>query len=310
MESAPTSTPAAAPSPAPSSAPDTSSAPSPAPSEGTSPSPSSAGAPPAPKPAPEPKRYKVKVDGQEMDVPEEELLRGYQTRAAAAKRFEEFAKAKKAFEEQQAATKKRLEDPRIVAAAQEWGVEPEEAAAILRVQDLVKREQMSPEARALADERKRREDLERKFKEAEEAKSQEQQQREVSVHMERLNKEIVEAAKDVGLPANPEVGRLMLGHMQTLAKAGLPFDAKESARYAMESARSISQTFLKGMNDEQLESFLTKPVIDRILARSVQRAKGQVGAVPQAAPPAPTPEPAQRRPLTIEEWRAKMAKDL
>ncbi len=44
---------------------------------------------------PEPRRFKVKVDGQELEVSEEDLVRDYQLKATSNKRFEETAKSKR-----------------------------------------------------------------------------------------------------------------------------------------------------------------------------------------------------------------------
>lgn len=302
---------AAAPAAA-SSSPAPSSAPSPAPAADASPvagapsTPTSGSTPAAaPAPKPEPRRHKLKIDGEDLEVDEEELKRGYQRSAAAAKRFEEAARRAKELEAKEAALKKRLEDPRVLQAAQQWGIPPEDAAAVLRAQELMEREQMDPAQRALMEERQRREEAERKIKEHEEQQGKAKLDAETQAEIGKLNREVIEAADKLGLPKSPRLGRMMLQHMHTMAQAGMAPDAHESARFVMDSLKTEVPHLIGGMGDEQIVSFLGKPVIDRILAWSVARARGQAPATPA---PAPTPqgEP-QRRPLTIEEWRAKHA---
>lgn len=256
-----------------------------------------------PAPKPEPRRFKVKIDGSEQEVDEEELLRGYQRSTAAARRLEEAAKARKELEAREAALKKRFEDPRVLKAAQEWGLEPEDAAAVLRARELFEETQLTPEQRALQDERKRREEAERKAKEYEEQQTRAKLDAETQAEIGKLNREVLEAADKAGLPKSPRLGRMMLQHMRTMADAGQTPDAHESARFVMDSLRTEVPHLIGGMNDEQIVGFLGKPVIDRILAWSVARAKGQAPA------PAPAPEvkPDAERPrpsfLSVEEWR-------
>lgn len=265
---------------------------------------------------PPPKTYKAKVYGQEIDVPSgpveelakalnikpEDIVGASQLRRAAYQQMEEVAKARKALEEREKALKAPWEDPRVAEFAKANGMQPEDAFALLRARDLFEREQMSPEARALADERKRREELEKKLKGEEERVKTEAQQRETRAWVEKFNREVPEAAKSVGLPQTPRAGRLMLEHMQTVAKAGLPIDPADAARHAMDTIREENRAILADMADDQIVSFLGKDVVNRILKHSVNQVRAP--APPAAVPPA-TPKPKAAGFMSPEEWRAK-----
>lgn len=308
---APTSTPAS------SSSPDTgSTGATPAPEAGSTtqstPAPES-GKPsvstPDPKPAapPPPRRLKVKVDGEETEVDEAELLRGYQTSRAAAKRMEEVARQRKEVEAAQRALKARLEAPEVKAIMAEMGLDdPEDAIAILRARKLVEREQMSPEQRALADERRRREEAERKYFEKEKAETKARTDAETRAEIQRINIEIPEAAAKVGLPKSPRAGQLVIGHMLKMIEAGEVANAHEAARYAMDVIRAEHRDLTASMDDAQLEAYLGKETVARILKRSVERARGQVAADPNPPPgPAVAGEKPRTGPLSVDEWRAR-----
>lgn len=304
---APAAPAASSPSPAPSASP------SPAPTATSTPAPAApAAAEPkapaaAPEPKPEPRRFKVKVDGQELELPEEEVLRGYQRAAAAQRRFDEVSRLKKEIEEREAAMKARYQDPRIAALKQrDPSLTDDDALAVIKAQELFERQQMSPEQRALADERKRREELESKLKAEEEAKAQAAEQAELRVHTERLNKSIPEAAKKIGLPATPRAGKIMLEHMLSMAKAGIPPDPVDAAQYAHDTLRAESSALLRDMSDDQVVKFLGPDVVKRINAYSVAQVRGQTQPAP--APQAEAPKPKEPpRMLTPAEWRAKYA---
>lgn len=304
---APTSTPASSSSPDTGStgatpAPEASSATqTPAPESGKP----SVSTPPTPKAEP-PRRFKVKIDGDEREVEEEELLRGYQTSRAAAKRMEEAAKLRKEAEAQAKALKARHEAPEVKAIMAEYALEdPEDAIAILRARKLVEREQMSPEQRALADERRRREETERKLAEREKAEAQAKQEAETRAEIQRINVEIPEAAAKVGLPKSPRAGKLMIDHMLRMINAGEVGDAHEAARYAMDVIRAEHRDLTAAMDDAQLEAYLGKEAVARILKRSVEKARGQVQADPNPPPPPPPAERPRSSALSPEEWRKR-----
>jgi hypothetical protein len=288
----------------------------PAPATATStPAPAAAVTPDATPKPPEPKRYKAKVYGKDVDIDgsaldsvaqamglkPEELLTASQIRAAGQKALEEASRLRKEAEEFKAQQGKRFQDPRVKALAQQYGVDEERALAILQVQELMQQEQMSPDQRALADERKKREELEAKLKGEEEAKAAQAQEAEMRVHIDRFNREIPAIADKLGLPKTPRVGSLVVDHMLRQAKAGTEPDANWAAQYALETVRTETKGLLSDMSDDQLAAFLGDEVTKRIVKRTIAKVQNR------PASPVPAPPPAPEKPanpyLSVAEWR-------
>ena len=318
---APSAAPAAAPSssaPAPSSTPSAAPATSPAPSG----APASAPAPgtAAPSAAPEPKLYRVKVYGEEREIPAEhvdilaerlgvdpqEILKGGGLLSAGHKRLQEAAKLRKEWEEQEKARKARYEDPRVTQIKQQNpGMDDEDAYALARVLALKEREEMSPELRALADEKAKREALEKQLREREETGKKAEVEAQTKAEAAKIERGLIEAVTKHGLGKSTATARAVLQHMETMARAGEVVDVEAAALFVKRRLQADDVERLGAMSDEQIETWLGKPLIDRILKRSVDKLR-QPGAV--VPPPPPTPKPPAeegRKYVTEAEWRER-----
>ena len=96
---------------------------------------------------PQKRLYRVKIDGQEMEVDESELLAGYQRAKAANKRFEEAAKQRKQAEH---FLKLLRTDPVKVLQHPEVGHDVRQLAEDY-LAEIIKKEKMSPEEREKAE---------------------------------------------------------------------------------------------------------------------------------------------------------------
>jgi hypothetical protein len=324
MDTAAPAAPAAAPSSSPASAPAASPAPSSTPS---TPAPASAtptpgdGQPAAAPPAPAPKVYRRKINGRDVEVPAtisieeaaklygmtaDDYLRGPDLMRAAYAKFEEASKTRKEAEAREAAWKKRYEDPRITALRQQDpSMTEEDAWALVKTQELYERSQQTPEQRAFADERRRREELEAKLKGQEESQKKAQAEAETKAYAGQFEKQIISALNETKLPRNPLVGRMIIEKMQTMAKAGAIPDAKAAAASVAASLRVDTQSMLTAMEPAALTAFLGPQVVQAILQHEVAKARGN-GAQPPKPPPVPEPtKPEAPRFLSVDEWRAQ-----
>jgi len=264
-----------------------------------------------------PKTYKRKINGQDVEIPAEhiealapllgmkpdELLSGVSLQRAAYEKFEQAAKLRKEAEEARRALADKPKDPRVVQLAQQHGMSEEDAAAFLRVQDLYQREQMTPEARALSDERKRREELEAKVKADEAARGQTAAQAAQRVESERLNREIPDAAKKVGLPQTPRVGRIMVEKMLAMARAGVPPHPVEAAHATLADVRNETRGLLGDLGGPELEAFLGAEVVRKLTEHLTAKVRGAPAPAPAAAPkPAAAAKGAY---ASIDEWRER-----
>lgn len=313
------SAPATSAAPSPSAAP----APSPAsPAPATTPAPATAaGTTPAPTPAQTAaaKRYKARINGEDREIEADivdryaqafgldprEALKAAQMNVSAYQRWQEAAKLRKEVEEREAASKKRYEDPRVAEIkARNPGMDDEDAYALARVIQLKEREEMSPELRALQDERSKREALERQMKDREEQGKKTELEQSTKAEAVKLDREITEAFTKHQMPRVPAVARAVLDHMAAMARAGEVPDVEAATLFVKRRVQSDDVSRLGAMSDEQIEAWLGKPLIDRILKRSIEKVRGPQGN--GAPPPTPKPtNPPERKTLTEEEWRAK-----
>lgn len=263
-------------------------------------------APPAP-----PRTIKAKVYGKEAELPADtveslakqlgvtpdQFLRHVQTAAASQKAFEDAAKARKEAE----AMRTRLKaDPWAV--LREDGLDPD-AIAIQRVQSLMEQEQMTAEQRRIAALEAEKRAAEERAKTLEENQKQQAQQAAMQQAAAELNRVIPEAAERAGLPRSPVVGRMMVEHMLSVARAGGQPDPDAAAEYAAETLRSWQTGAVGSMDDARLAAYLGPDVVKRVAAYAAAQARSTLpGAVQTPPTGAPRPKAAPKT-LTPDEWR-------
>lgn len=269
------------------------------------PTPEAPKAPETPKP-PEARKLKLKVNGEEVELEEGEVIRRAQKAEAVERRMEELAKMRKELEEREGKLKAPLTDPRVKELTLKHGWTDDEAAAFLKVQDLYQREQQTPEQRALAAEQKRREELEQRLAAEEKAKADAKTQAETKAFQDKIAKAVPEAAEKFGLPRTPHAGRLVIEHMLSQARAGFDPDPVEAAAAAAATIKSETRAILKGMTGDQLLGTLGPEVVEAVRKHLVAKAKGEpTTPVTPTTPAAPEPQP--KAYLSSDEWRARYA---
>jgi hypothetical protein len=321
VAAAPSSTPSPSPSStAPTTSPSSASSTA-APAQGAT-TPSQSAQPGTQSATPAPRTYKRTINGQTTEIPAddidkaakildldpEEFLNVSQLKAASYQRFREAQDEKKRVEQAKAEQAKRLEDPRVKSLMQERGLSAEDAAVLVRVQEMIAAEQMTPEQRALAEKERAINEREAKIREAEEARQHQAMQAETAQHVQRFNAEIPAAMEAAGLPRDPAAARLVIEHAQRAASLGMPIDLKWAARdVASQMVSKYAPVFAK-MPPERLISALGKDAIDAIQKHLISRAQP---GIPQ---PKPVPQQANgtqpKRPygMSVDEWREKFAR--
>lgn len=252
-----------------------------------------------PEPKPEPRRYKVKIDGQESEVTDEELVRGYQRASAASKRLEEVAKARKELEER---TSRLKADP--WAFLKEGGLDPDQLA-IQRVQALMEQESMTQEQRRIAALEAEKAQAEAKAKRYEEEQAKATQTAEMQRAAAQLNKVIPEAAEKVGLPRTPQAGRMVVEQMLAMARAGVDPDPVDAAEAVKERLDGFVRETMGAMDDAKLVALLGPEMVRRLATYAAGQARSTLPGAqvrPLNQPPKPKAPP---RPMTVDEWREK-----
>ncbi len=216
--------------------------------------------------------FKVKVDGQEMEVDEATLIRDYQISKAGMKRLEEASAVQKnidafkdAYEKDPVATMQRL-------AKGKHGGEFRKAVEKFLLSEL-ERDGESNEQRELRSAREEaaeaRAELEKHRNERLRAQAEEAKKREAGT----IDQEISGAITSVGLPKTPDtVKRLAQIMLQNHAgKVGLT--TAQCAQVLRREVEEQHRALLEGMDDEGTFKFLGDKVASRIRRVEVARLK-------------------------------------
>ena len=262
----------------------------------------------------EARKFKVKVDGQELEVDEKELVTGYQRAAAANKKFEQAAALQKSMT---AFVEKLRADPLSVLTDQRLGLNFREVAEKFLI-DQLQQEQMTPEQRELHDARKKLtayEESQKKQREAQEAAELEQRTNEWA---QQIEKQFSESIKKVGVPLNERTISLMAqlaeqaeNENEVRSQRGLPPLEYNSDLLADAVKRYLAQEkrqLLESMDPDEMRAFLGKERLDKIRQADVARARAGQPARPKAVPQASAKPKTDRHYVTEEELDQSVGK--
>lgn len=213
------------------------------------------------------RKLKAMVNGREVEVDEQTLLRDYQRFASADEIFREAAKARKEVEE----FRKRLsEDPEAALSDPNLSIDRLALAEKWLTEDLESK--IQPEKSA---EQKRIEELERElagFKGKEEQSQRAAEEAEfnelVTTRKEALAKTFQDALALTPLSKNPDVAadtvREMASYMRMCKEAGYSPDAKDIAAHIEKKYMGSFQALTSSMSGEDLINFLGKGILKKL----------------------------------------------
>lgn len=260
-----------------------------------------AGAEEVPTPSDEPRKFLVKVDGEEVEVSEDELLKGYSRGKASAKRFEEAAKVRKQTERLIEALKDPEQLPELLG---KLGVDFN-GVVERKIKELIEEESLPEgerEKRALAKERER---LEREKQEWEQAQNQTKLQRETEAERQRLVTEFKDAAETSGIPHTPRTIAMMAQAMEGALLAGEELSAQEAAEIVKEDLETTMRDRLGNLDAESLAALLGEDKLKALRARDVEKLKAVEKPSPTKKSSFRKPKPKAQKPIgTVDAFRA------
>lgn len=256
----------------------------------------------AAKEAMEARKYKVKVDGQEMEVDEAELLRGYSHQKAANKILQQGAAARKQAEEFIA----MMKDPeKFWEVAKKIGHDPRKQAEEYLARQL-EDELLDPRERELKETKlrlKQMEEMDRAQKEAMEAKRNEVLKQK---YAKDYSDQFVAALQETGLPATKPMVAEMAKYVSRAAKIGFKMTPIEAAKLVDEDLRVSYGRLAKESDGEVLIRLLGEDAANKIRKYDTQRLKN-----PEQDLRTPTEQrdlrararPSNGKRMTAKEWR-------
>lgn len=330
---APSAAPAASSSPAPSSSPSTPSTPStsPSPAASTQPTPSSKGVPNAPggdapqgtaeakveaaAKAEEIKKWKLKVNNQEHEVTESEMIRRAQLGYSADEKFKKANEIKTQAEDFFRMLKT---DPMAVLTHPELGLDMRNLAENFLAGEL-KKEMMPPEQRELEDLRAYKAEQTKAREDADKERMTQGQQQEFARAQKKAATEydtkISEVLKAADLPKQPRTVKRVAEALKVALENGYDLDVETAVDMVREEYLADFKQMFGGLKGESLTKFLGDDALREVrqfdLARLKARLEGESLPPPtqqNTSPAIPRQNNSEPKQMRQEEWIESLRK--
>ena len=219
--------------------------------------------------AAQPKRYKVKVDGQELEVDESELLRGYSHQRAANKKLQEGVALRKQAEQ----LIELMKDPsKLWEITEKLGHDPRALAEQLLAQK-IEDELLDPKEKEFRDAQRKLkayEEIERKQKEMQEQKIVEEMK---AKYQQEYTQAFVSALQQEQLPATKNTIAEMAKYISRSAKLGYELTAVEAAKLVKEDIVTAQRNLIGNADGETLIKLLGEDLANKVREYDVKRIK-------------------------------------
>jgi hypothetical protein len=256
------------------------------------------------------RKYKVKVDGNELEVDDQELVRGYQLSKTSYQRLEEAKKLQSQVEQFQ-----ELLDADPVKALEHLAKQKGKNVGAYReamerhLYDLIRQEQLSPQERERLALEEKVKAYEEEKKTASERAEQEEMQRLQQHYQAEYDKQITEALNTADLPKTPATVRRMASLMQKNLQLGLDLQPAQIVKMVRDEYLEEQREILGKLDGESLLKFLGEDLATKIRKHDV--AKLKAGQKTIAKPPTKQPEPAapagpKKNGLNEDEWNSRL----
>lgn len=246
-----------------------------------------------------PKKYKVKVDGADLEVDEKELVRGYTHNKAATQTFREGQIMRK----QALELLTKLKDPDALdEVLVKLGHDPEklyEKRLAARIED----DMLTPEEKELKDYRRRFQALEL----AEKAKQEEAKENDIKSRALKMEQDLTEefsaALEKVEFPDRGEGIRRMARYVAHYAKMGIKLPAEDAALMVKDDIKNELQSVTKNMSPTELYKFLGEEAAKAILQERGKQVAKTNDFNSQKGDSAILERRNGKKPMSPSEWR-------
>lgn len=215
------------------------------------------------------RKYKVKVSGEELEVDEEELKRGYAHKRAAARELQEGKKLQKQAEQ----LVEMLKDKKSLwQIAEKLGHDPRALAEELLAERL-KDEMMDPRDRELRDTKEKLTKYEREQQEIREAKEREMHEGLKAKYAKEYETQFIQALDSTGLPGNKQTVAAMAKYIHEAATQGYKISAEEAAKLVREDIETAQKRLLADLDGEKLVKLLGDDLANKVRKWDTSRLK-------------------------------------
>lgn len=258
------------------------------------------------------RKFKVKVDGEELEVDEDELLKGYQSSKSAQKKFSEAAMMRKQAEKFVELLKT---DPVKVLTDPDIGVNFRELAEKYLVEQL-QEELLTPEEREVREVKRKLREYEDKERLTREEQEKAQYEELLNHYQQDFTKQITTALESTGLPQNEAtIGRMANYYYQILQSKDIADEVKDNitftdvAQLVQEDYQNELKRLVSSSNMETLVKLMGEDQVKNIRKWDLERVgKKDAPKTPEKQPDLKQRSSEGKKKMSMKEFDEQMAK--
>lgn len=240
------------------------------------------------------RKHKVKVNGQEFEVDDNELKSGYQTRKAADERFRAAAEKERRAEEMYRLLK---EDPIALLKHPELGLNAQEIAEKLLLEKFDE-EMLTDEQKELRNTKNKLSEFEKKQQEEAELKQKEVEKQKTDAGAKAINDMIVRVLKaHPKLPPTNQTVKRMAQYAIAVINDGRGDEINEDqiADWVYEDYKEEQKSLLSSLSDDQLFDYLGEELYNKVKKSERKSASNNPLVTPTGQKPNDTSEKAEKK---------------
>lgn len=253
--------------------------------------------------APAQQMHKIVVDGKEMEVSTQDLIRHYGKGKAADSRFQEAAAMKSQAEQFINMLKtdpiKVLSDPRI-------GHDMRKLAEDYLVSQM-KQEMMTPEEKAIQEKLQRLQILENEKAEQDRIKQQEQSKALEMKYADQYQKDIIGTLETAGLPKTEHTVKRMAYYMSQALDQGYELSAKDVVDMVKKDYINEIKALYSGLDGDILMDMLGPDLAKKVSKHNLSKLKNPNGVTkPGAILETPNQSIGEKKKLSMKDWKKQL----
>ncbi len=216
------------------------------------------------------RKHKLKVDGEEIEVDEEELKRGYAHQKAANKKLQEGLKYRKQSED----FIKAMKDPgTLVDTLYKMGYTQKQVRDLSEnyLAQVLEEEMLDPKDRELKTTKQKLQEFEKKESDRKAKEEQAHNDALKKKYAEQYSSEFIEALKTTGLPPTKDMVADMAKYIARAAKIKMPMTAVEAAKLVQEDVVAKNQHLFANMNPADIVKIVGEDGLKKLREFDVSR---------------------------------------
>jgi len=246
------------------------------------------------------KKYKVKVDGKEIEVGEDELVNNYQLRKASDKRFQEGMQGRKQAEEFIRLLKT---DPNKVLSHPSVGMDVKKWAEDYLINEM-QREMMTPEQKQMEEYKAKLAGYEEQEQMTKKQAEQAQQTAVRQQYQDDYSKQITGALETSGLPKTEFTVQRMIHYMSKALEHNYEVSAENVTDLVRRDYINDTKALYSGLDADALLSILGDDISGKIRKADLAKLKNpQGGAVRNNSGVSTSPASEKGDQMSKDEWR-------